>query len=240
MKRSLLIALLLAAVGTARAQIIQSSALTVEMTEYEKNALKGGYKGMFEAGLGVNCVNEKFNYEFTTAHGYRFASGLFLGAGTGISTLKTSEIHYPFPPEGRLASLPLFVDARWYFRSRSATRFFASTRLGYAIALNKKENEHTWDHLRTSPDDGTTWWDLYINYQSTKLSGLYFSIGFGFEFKRVSLSINYLLQSTLEEYVYSERSFENGNYNPSNFYSSGDKSRSYETSSLMLRIGINF
>lgn len=189
MKRMLLLALLLVCGGaTVRAQIIQSATVTVERKQHELRRLRSGYAGFFEAGGSYDGINSRVNYEFSTTHGYRFASGLFLGAGVGLSTLK--DVSY-YDDENRLAALPLYGDVRWYFATRHVVRPFVGTRIGYNISLNEKPS--------------------YDDFRS--LRGLYASLGGGLEAGRFTLSLNYLVQG--EKYVYSHG---DGNYGSSIIY----------------------
>ena len=200
MKKIFLLYILLGYGFIAQAQIIQGTTLSVE-NDIQK--ISGySYKGYIEAGLGVNLISPKIIYEITTTHGIEIQN-MYLGLGTGLTTHLQNACD-------RLLAIPLYANIRYFFNNNRPWQIFVEMKTGYDISLNES--------FRAYPDKRN------IHY---RLSGLYLSPGVGMEYKRVVLSLNYMVRGLRKKISHVDQS---------NIL----KNTEYDNSSLLFHIGIHF
>lgn len=209
MKRLLFVLLLSAAALRADAQVVQSAVTSVVE---EKVSLKMHYRGFVEIGLGGNITDDLLLYEATTTHGVLLSSGTFVGAGIGIvGTTKQM-------------ALPLYLEARQFFGRHRDRGLFVGARIGYNCSLKKDfYTEYRSNYYYES--------NSYYFYDTYKMKGLLFSPGIGFAWKKLNVSVNYLLSRELN--IWSQ-------YYNYQGYSTPEHSYPRYKSSLLLRAGIRF
>mgnify|MGYP000785304816 CR=1 FL=1 len=112
--------------------------------------------------------------------GYQFNHWLYLGGGVGFEGI--SHVWC----SGIIMTIPVFADVRAYMTGTKVKPFF-DVQLGYKISCNSKTD------------------DSYRYSGHFKLGGLHASIGFGIEYKRLSVKLAYNLACIQEKgYKYSK------------------------------------
>ena len=180
--------LLLFTATAAHAQVVISTTSINEKVKVENpkvkkdrwaNPLQKGYRGFVEAGATF-VFNEYLTdkgFNLSTIHGYQFNHWLYLGGGVGFEGI--SHVWC----SGIIMTIPVFADVRAYMTGTKVKPFF-DVQLGYKISCNSKTDD---------------------SYRNFKLGGLHASIGFGIEYKRLSVKLAYNLACIQEKsYSYSK------------------------------------
>lgn len=172
-KYTLIIMLLLFTATAAHAQSVVSTIsinekVKVEKTKIKKekqpkdwwaNPLQQGYRGFVEAGVITSF--DEIGFNLSTSHGYQINRWLYLGGGAGFEGIT-------YWDSGMVMAIPVFADVRAYMTGTKVKPFF-DVQIGYKISCNSVE-------------------DVYVD-TLYKIGHLHASIGFGIEYKRLSVKL---------------------------------------------------